>query len=53
MKLSKQDKAILEIIADAICDGAREWDAYAVPETKETAMRALLQIKDVLSGARK
>lgn len=53
MKLSKQDKAILEIIADAICDGANEWDAYAIPETKETSMRALLRIKDVLNGVKK
>jgi hypothetical protein len=47
-RLSKQDEAILEIIEDAIWDGAREWDAYAMPESKETAMKALLKIKEVL-----
>jgi hypothetical protein len=43
------DHAILKIIEDAIWEGAREWDAYAIPASKEPAEKALQKIKELLS----
>lgn len=47
----ERDAAILAIIEDAISEGAWEWDAYAMPATKEPAARALARIREVLSDA--
>jgi hypothetical protein len=43
-KLSPHDQVIVDAIEDAICEGAREWDAHAVPETKKTAEKAYARI---------
>lgn len=45
------DDELRDIIADAICDGAREWDAWAAPATAgEHVERALARIKEIFNA---
>jgi hypothetical protein len=44
------DKRAIEAIEDAIYEGAREWDAWAVPATQEPAKKAWAKIKELLDG---
>ena len=46
--MTARDEAIIEAIEDAICEGARDWDAYAAPATREPAMKAWAKIKELL-----
>jgi hypothetical protein len=42
-----KDEQIIDIIREAIWEGAREWDPYAIPQTEAPAQKALQRIKEV------
>jgi hypothetical protein len=45
------EKFITGIIEDAICEGAHEWDAFAVPVTREPAEKAMRRIMVLVTAA--
>lgn len=48
VKPTELDKQALEAIEEAIWEGAREWDAMALPQSKAPAERAWVKIKELL-----
>jgi hypothetical protein len=48
VKPTELDKQALEAIEEAIWEGAREWDAMALPRSEEPAKKAWAKIKELL-----